>query len=122
MPLIIEDDMIGNIIVAVATIGASVVASIVWVGTLGHRLGRLEEKMKEFEGNYVEQNKALVASMEKIRDDIHAGAISFANAREEALRQFADNDDLHRLEEKVDTLLERPSVRRTVTKHPRSHG
>lgn len=108
MALIIPDDMVETVIVAGTGVGAALIGGIVWLASLGGRISHLEVKMRELEETYIQEQRDLVAQMKGVRDDIVHVASGLASAREEALRHFADNGDLQRVEDKLDKLLERP--------------
>lgn len=91
---------------AAGAIASGVVASAFWLMRLGNRVTALETRMTIIEQTHAEAHRTTLEGIERIRQSTTAIVQDLHGAREEALRFFAERDDLKGLEEKIDKMQE----------------
>lgn len=89
---------------AAVAIGGALIAAAIWIVQLGSRITSLEAKVADVEHTVLDEQRDLVNEIKAIRDDIVDVSKQLASSREEALRYFAGNVDVQRLEDKMDQL------------------
>lgn len=77
---------------------------IAWIAGLGSRVTSLERRVVEVEKSFIEEQSSLVDEIKEARNAIVTVGQQLAASREEALKYFAGNTDLKRLEDKLDAL------------------
>jgi hypothetical protein len=100
----IDDGWAQALIGSLATAIGAVVAGIVWIAGLGSRVTSLEARVQEVENTFLQEQREIVAEIKEARDAVVAVGHQLSSSREEALRYFAGNEDLRRLEDKLDAL------------------
>lgn len=103
--MIIQDSLLESLIGALAVAGGTIVTGIAWIGRLGGRVSTLEKRVGEMQQRYDDTQRELMDEIKSMHADVVAVGRDLSETREESLKQFADNTDLHRLEDKVDALI-----------------
>lgn len=80
-----------------AAFAATVVGAGVWVGRIATRVTQLESVVTK-------QQSLLTEEVRGLRDDIQEVGEHLQRSREEAMDRFAEDTDLKRIEEKVDSM------------------
>lgn len=102
--MVLDDSWAQAAVGGLATVAGMVAGGVLWIVKLGSRVAMLETRMKTMETGVLEEQHALLAELREARDDIVRVGRELASSREEALRYFAGNGDLQRLEDKLDEL------------------
>ena len=113
-------DWVGKAVLATAgALASALVASAFWLMRLGNRVTALETRMTLREEQRALEHAATLAAIGRVEKAATSASHAIATAREDALRFFAEDSDLKRVEVKVDALnaaVDRLSRRRTPKK------